>query len=293
MTERTIRYSATSTFLESRAKYRLKYILKMEKVYEEREGFRPAFAWDTGNYGHAYLAEFYRGKPAAQCQEAADAYVAEANIDPNDDAVHNGAKAIAAYLAWLPESGADKGLEVVAVEERLFLPMGTFHGDNVTLTFEPDLIVKDRFRLVHILDHKFVAQFSSLAGFIGTNRQGLTYAMGLEAVQGITAVSFTLNQLQRKPPKKPDYIVADRVTQWITPDILARHRTYLERIIADMVQLHQEVESGDDSGAYPNPTYMCSRMCSDFDVCCGSITQEPAVVADILNTRYRRKEDTY
>lgn len=288
MVERLIRYSSTETFLQSPRKYYLQYILKLEKIYSS-EGFRPAFTYDIGNIGHAGLEAFYKNKSIP------DAYVRkliELNIDPTCGEVRLGQEAVRRYLAWNEENQPDAGCTVVAVEERLYMDMGEMHGDHVTLTVEPDLVLRDKFGSLHILDHKLTQKYAMLSSFVLYNRQGLSYGLVAGAHYGEPIISFKLNQIMSKPPKTKAFTPVERAVQWQSPAMIKRHEEYLRRILANMVKLHQECEAGDISGAYPHPTMLCTSMCSFKEICCGITAKEPGAVADIISTDFRVKEDT-
>lgn len=245
---------------------------------------------------HKGLEAHYKGKSDAVAHRAMQMLTNKLNIMDNPYKKILLTDAYDAYqraVDWVRESEIDKNLEVIDVEKRLFLDMGEILGDHIILTGEPDLVQRDKFGLVHIRDWKGVASYSSLAGFIGGNRQGLTYSLMWQQLTGETPTTFSLHQVMRKKPAKPrnPFIPNDMVTQWLTPESIEQHRVYLMRLLTDMVQLHQEVEAGDESGAYPNPKWTCANMCGMFQVCCGGIAKGSADLAEEIRVNYRRKED--
>lgn len=290
MVDRLIRYSSTQTFLQSRRSYLVKYIWELERDYQ-LDGYRPGFAFDVGNIGHAGLHAHYEG---GDITAAMDAYVLDENLDPDSAEVAAGKSALDRHLLWLTETQADKGLTIVDVENRQYFEFGTFHGDKVTLTYEPDLVVRNAFGSLEIIDWKFVVSHSNLADKIEGNQQGLCYLMGSEQHYGEMPVSFTLRQTHRKPPKRPTtpFVPVTTATQWAHPDTLTRYRRQLERVIADMVQLHQEVEAGDVTGAYVTDHAGMGQTCSMSDICCSSLSKDSAEVADIISTQFRKKENS-
>lgn len=287
MAERIIRYSSTETFLQSPRKYYLQYILGIEKIYDN-DGYRPAFTYDIGNVGHAGLEAFYKGEDV---DEGMSAKIAEMNVNPDCEEVRLGREAVARYLKWEAETQPDKGFTTVDVEERLYLDMGDILGDHVILTGEPDRVKRDRFGSLHVDDHKFTAKYTQLSTFVLYNRQGMTYGLLARGHYGEPLISFTLNQVMSKPPKTKSFTPVERAVQWQSQEMLNRHETYLRRVLTQMVKLHQEVDAGDISGAYPHPQMLCTAMCGAMaPICCGITSQEPAAVADIIRTDFRKKE---
>lgn len=268
-----------------------KYIHRLEPQYGTEP--RPIQAFDIGNIGHKALEAHYKGYSDAVCHRVARLKAHTDNTYDTEKLFRQDAfDAVDRYLTWSNDTNPDKGLSVVDVEARLYMNLGTIRGDKITLTCEPDVVVTDRFGLYHILDHKFVDQMSKMRNGIDSNPQGLTYGIVGTQHYGTAITSFTLNMVNRKPTKTKAFITADRATQYLDPDKLARWEVYLRRIITDMVQLWQEVESGDESGAYPHSDWTCNMKCNMKDICCQGITQDPATIADLIRVNYRTKQDT-
>lgn len=290
MVDRVFRYSATGTFLRSPRQYYLRYILNLEPAYPERSGYRPAYATDSGTIGHAALTAHYGGLGAAGREAAMRETLVELNVDPNDKYVWEAKAAVERYMEDIERTGRDRGLQTVEIEKRLSMNFGEILGDNVTVTGQPDWIVQDAFGSVHIYDHKFPDKYGDGTAYL---RQALTYGLLYCNETGIMPVSFVLNQVARKKPKKPTvpFIPVHRVAVvYYTPEILENFEKGLRRTLEGMVRLHQEVEEGDLSGAVQAPDWTCDKMCRLYPICCGSLTKDSEEIAKEIATHYRCKE---
>lgn len=280
--------------MESRRLYKLKYIDNLERAYDTAE--RTIQPFDVGNIGHHGLKARFLGHSDAFVQAAMRWYVRKNQlVDSLDKKELSVQAALDAYRrndTYLAENKVYDNYEIVAVEKRLFLDMGDVLGDNVVLTFEPDLVVRDKFGLLHIVDWKFVASYDLLGAGIEANRQGLTYALGYERATGEGVTSFTLHQIHRKPPARSTtpFKPVERVTKFMDPAELQTHENYLRAQLRDMVRFHQEIEAGDEFVAYPYSKWTCNTMCSFRDICCGALAKGEQEVADLIATRYRQKE---
>lgn len=289
MTDRLIRFSQTLTYLQSRRLYALKYVLNLEKIYDTSYEFRKTQAFDVGNMGHAMLAAKAEGQDMSKVLWD---YVAAERLDPQSDGILEAKTAVDRYLQWLVETGTDKNNTIIAAEKRLYLPLGEMHGDNVTLTLEPDLIIRDAFGLLHCRDYKFVTSYTHLGSVIQNNPQGYCYSLGIEHEHGVLPTTFHLHQIHRKPPKRPTtpFVPVSVATSYIDPRAIERYRVQLTTQIAEMVEFHQQIEAGDWSRAYIAPHVGINQTCSFAEICCEGLSKDPAEIADTVKTRYRTKD---
>lgn len=286
--DRHFRFSQTTVFMASRLKYYRQYIQGLERSYPVTDEYRPGFSYTTGTIAHAGLEAHYLGN---DIQLAMVEAVRKENVDPDDPFVAAAYGAVERFLTWLETTNADAGQTTIAIEDRIEVCLGDYHGDTVYLNGQPDRIFRDAFGLLHVDDWKFVDKYSSLASYVGANRQLLTYALLAGDKYGQVATSGILTQITRKPLKTKAFIPAIRSTTWISPLALQQHTQYLNRIISEMVLFHQEVEAGDTTGAYPNPTMMCSRMCGVRSICCESLGMSEAQVAAEISVNYKVKDE--
>jgi hypothetical protein len=283
--------------MESRQRYKIKYVDNLERDWPPGERYMQPF--DVGNIVHYGLRARFHGHSDAFVQAAMQAYIRSNELVDNPSKKELSAVyAFGAYQrndSYMSANRTYDNYEVVACEKRYYVDMGEILGDNVTLTFEPDLLLKDKFGLYHAIDWKCVASYDMLAAGIESNRQGYTYCLGLKKALGVDITSFTLHQIHRKPPVKPTtpFEPVKRTTKFMDPNDLARFEGYLRAQLRDMVRYHQEIESGDVFTAYPYPKWTCASMCSERDICCNILAKGEQEVADIISTNYRKREQEF
>jgi hypothetical protein len=285
MPEQDYRFSSTSDYMMCRRKFMLGYIYEIESIpWEGRDG-SPA---EIGTMGHAGMAELYRGKTLDEALIAVHAEATKLGLSGKEgEEIAIGA--VKRYVSWNVLHKPDKHMKTLLVEERLRVKIGTFYGHDVYITGAMDLVQEDDLGGLHIVDHKFTANFAYLAGSIELNRQGKTYAYLVQQHLGRNVDTFTLNMVLRKPLKKSPTIVADRLTVYIDQDEIEAHVRYLAVVAEEMVRLHLEVNGGDETRAFPNPGNHCSWC--PFKNVCPTMDSDPDEAKEIISVKFRKKEE--
>lgn len=289
MTERRFRFSQTSTYLQSRRKYFLEYILCLEKDYPKNVD-RPGFKSDTGTIGHTGMHAYYSGLPLEECLTAMRQKAQATGVLDTPER-YEAETAFQRFVAWNKDSNLDNGLTPVMIEERIEVSLGDILGDEVILTGEPDIVLKDRYGLLHLRDWKFVERMGNLASFIDSNRQLLTYCWLVGQKLGTFPTTMSLNQIRRDPPKTVPYLPVMINTDYPKPETIEENMRQMKIALTEMVKLHQEVENGDLSGVIANPTMNCDRMCRKYEICCGAISRTQKEIDQDIATNYRKKPD--
>lgn len=289
MTDRLFRHSQTVTFQESRRLYKIKYIDNLERDYGD--GPRKVQAFDVGNIMHRGMAAVFKGHSDSFARKYMESYVRRENLyDHEKMSVHEGYTAFERNVAAIREQGKYQGYEVVAVEKRLRIDMGIILGDHVVLTGEPDLVLRDNFKCLAIIDWKAVASYGAIESYVAENTQGFNYALMLEQEHGVLPTSFTLHTVLRKPLKTKAFEPFQRATTYLDPEVLERHKRGLRRKLEHMVRLHQECEAGDDSGAYTYPKWTCDNMCGMKEICCQAISKGERELAETIRVNFRQRK---
>lgn len=284
MDEKQYRFSSTSDYLLCRRKFMVGYVYDIEPIpWEGREG-SPA---EIGTMGHAGMAELYRGKTHLEAEAAVRAEAEKLGLTGRPGEA-TALAAVGRYVRLAETKNPDEHMKVLMVEERLRVKIGTFYGHDVYITGAMDVVMEDDLGGLHIMDHKFTANFSYLAGTIDLNRQGKTYAWLVQQL-GREVDTFTLNMILRNPLKKSPGLAYDRLTVYIDQDEIEAHVKYLAVTAEEMVRLHLEVTAGDESRAVPNPGNHCS-WCPLKGVC-ATMDSDPEEAKEILNVKFRKKEE--
>lgn len=173
------------------------------------------------------------------------------------------------YLDWLEETGADQGLEVIAEEQVVRVPLPGF--DDVDLAGRLDLRVTrelDGARL--FVDHKTVGQFSQMTKTLHLDEQMLLYTV-LEALQDERIVDGGIYNMLRKVKRteraQPPFYKREEVRH--NPRVLKSFWQRLWGTVWDILRVEKMLDEGADPlvVAYPRPSKDCSWKCEFFDVC--------------------------
>lgn len=174
------------------------------------------------------------------------------------------------YTEWLDETGADSGLEVIAVEEKI---SAILLNGRVELQGKTDMKVRDRMdgaRL--ILDHKTAQSFNEYYQTAHMSEQLMLYAMLERMKEGDeTPVEGGIYNLLRKVKRggssKPPFY--DRMTVRFNDATLQSFWLRVNGELNDMMSTRDALDSGADHRvvAYPSPSRDCTWKCPFFQAC--------------------------
>lgn len=287
--ERSYRQSAVKKFKRCRRSFDLGYHRNLELKHQS------VSVATTGTLVHAGLQNYYLHKDpldgVRQAWEEAAAEVSSLQLPDLQKSYDLARIMVDGYIDWQAQEGLDQGWDVLAVEERLELPIGVVNGDDVVLTGQLDLLIKDASGAVYVIDDKTCDTFTRYQFNIQMSEQLLFYDMLVRHVKGLTPAGAVYNMLRRvkrtgsaKPPFYAREVVRFNNVQ--------RHNyeNQLLGIVADMVAAEQAVERDPalhQSSMYPNPTSDCSWDCSFLPVCSMRDTGEAFedAVADLYTER--------
>lgn len=280
MTDRYWRMSAVKEFKLCRRAFWLKYGIHGFGLEEpETDGPRTGQR-DVGTLAHLGVAELYRGGDWRRLMTSiSNDILINGPITPDPEwiKVFDLAKLmVEGFEEWRKETGADAGTEVVAIEERLTAFAGTYNGDDVYITGQPDLILRDTMTGETIIDDwKTVASLERPAT-LDIDDQKLTYGWLAEASGHERVARFRHTQLKkskRTARATPPFYARHEVTY--SQDQRDIHKVHLSGTIRDMVEAVQKAEAdpyAHHSVLYPTPTRDCSWRC-DFLVPCTMMDQ--------------------
>lgn len=266
MTVRTYRQSAVKRFKRCRRSYDLGYRQNLTLKYES-----PSVA-TVGTIVHKGLQAYYLHQDPLAAIALDRLATPQAAIDPELGKMYDLARImVEGYIEWQADNGYDQSWEVLAVEQQLELPIGTIEGDQVTLTGQLDLLVRDGNGDVYVIDDKTCATFDKYTFNIQMSEQLLFYDMLVRRTMNTEPAGAIYNMLKRvkrtgtaKPPFFRREVVRFNSTQ------RTNYETQVLGIVADMVRADQAVEADPDahqSAMYPNPTGDCQWDCSFLAVC--------------------------
>ena len=174
------------------------------------------------------------------------------------------------YFQWLEETGADIGLEIVAVEEHLITPAPEPYADRVTLLGKMDFRARRGDELL-LIDHKTVLSFEQVISELPMNEQARFYAILQrrnnpdEPLHG--AIWNMLRKVARGPRSKPPYYARYEMN-W-NDDLLQRFWERIGGEVGDIVRAEDRLADGESHHvvAYPSPGKDCSWRCPFVSVC--------------------------
>ena len=178
---------------------------------------------------------------------------------------------VSGYVDWLGETGADAGLEPVAAETYLELPLGHDPASNQPVTLIGKLDVRVRREsdgAVLFLDHKFKGQMGPLH-LLPMDEQMLTYdllQLGERAdARADGAIYNILRTVKRSARAKPPFYHREEIRHNAAQ--LAGFHDRLLSEARDLLLLRWRVEQGQLTEVYPNPTNDCAWDCPFLAVC--------------------------
>ncbi len=223
-----ISYSELQTYQRCPKKYEYSLSIQRKAV---------AVPLALGIMVHRLLQEFYQaGWPGMEDEIetlrenfAENPYVIDDDLLTFEDLLTDAEFLVTAYF---PHYNEDEGWEVLHIEEQFSIELGEH-----TLTFTPDLIVRDQSGQVWVVDHKTTAVLPDPGTPFG-ELQAMIYVSAVKKMYPETA-GFLFNYLRKKRPRVPritktaPYRVAD----------LARIDTTYE-VLRDWIrEFHPELET--------------------------------------------------
>jgi hypothetical protein len=278
MTDRYYRMSAVKEFKLCRRAFWLKYGIHGFGLEEpETDGPRSG-GRDIGTLAHLAIAELYRGRSwRALLDTIHEDMFGEVGPDPEWRKVYDLATLmVEGFESWLSETGSDANTEVLAIEERLTAYAGNYHGDDVYITGQPDLIVRDTFTGETVIDDWKTVASLERPTTLDIDDQKLTYGWLAEKNGYEHVARFRHTQLKkskRTARATPPFYARHEVTY--SQDQRDIHKVHLSGTIRDMVEAVQKAEAdpyAHHSVLYPTPTRDCSWRC-DFLVPCTMMDQ--------------------
>lgn len=270
MTHRIIRHSEINKFMDCRRAWYNGYYLQLG--LPDRDGDTKPGTASCGNLIHSAMEHyyFYGTDPVAwlDTQPVPEGTFAKEWTDTFVLAriMLNG------YINWLEEGGHDAGETTVGTEIALEMPMGTVLGDEVTLVIHMDRLIKDETWNRWIIDDFKSVQTLTKGLEFDIDLQGLTYALVVRNVLGITVDEFRhtmLRRVKQTASAKPPFYAREPMT--INASQFDARERQLRGVIRDMVEVYQALDadpSAHQERAYPRPTNDCSWKC-DFLTICG------------------------
>lgn len=132
-----------------------------------------------------------------------------------------------------------------------------FGEHHVWLTGEPDLLMRDEFGDLHMIDHKTVNDPQNILA-IPYKRQAYAYDWLLTKSSGRTLTSFIFSIINREKVTEPLQVQSVQ----FTPELRESFDKSLKSIVKDILAVADK-----ESEAYPNPRKECRYMCSFYKVC--------------------------
>lgn len=225
---------------------------------------------DLGTLVHAGVAGYYtHGDALAPVQEERARLVAAEAWTPEwESALQYAEIMLDGYVQWVAEWGVDVGETTVCVEERLELPFGFYHGEEVVVTGKLDRVVTDDLTGEYILEDTKTTQTLEPPP-LQVDDQLLTYCLlAREAGMPITRVRHNmLRKVKRGPRAVPPFYA--RVEVPVNEEQYDAHELHLESTMDALVSSIVRREAGDSHHLTnpPNPTRDCKWDCDFLPVC--------------------------
>lgn len=276
MTDRLYRQSDIGTFLWCRRNYSYSVNRRLRPVYPAGEA-APCGTMHLGSLVHEAVYRHGIGElaePHVRALARKLAWPQDPECDsplPKDwaDGVEKAMFWYKGWVKWTAEYGTEVGLQTVALEERLYVPMGSFHGDEVTLTMKPDRLMYDENLGAYIVDDIKTVSPSDVGSVQTHNRQLMTYAIGIRTLQGVAPQYLSTTQIAKSMRTKggPLSRYFHRSQLYITPEMYNVHWDELYRSLSEMVRLDQALDRGETGVALQNPGRDCGWRCRYEDLC--------------------------
>lgn len=174
------------------------------------------------------------------------------------------------FFEWLEQEGSDANEETIHIEQRFTAHAGTYNGDDVYITGQPDRIYRDRVTGLYGMDDWKTVDSLLRPPHLDFDDQKLTYDW-LLLMNGIDAATFRHTQLKknmRTARAAPPFYARHPST--VSREQRESHRRHLGSTIRKMVEAVQAVESNLDSHhdyLEPTPTKDCGWDCDFKNVC--------------------------
>ena len=283
-TDPNIRYITNSelqSFKQCRRQWWMSYIRRLDK--RKSDGSSKAAA--TGTMVHDALESYYKDptfNASKAIQHVRSAQAADPNADQFEAEYQLADAMVEGYFEWLEETGADQGLEIVAVEQRIMAP-APGQDEGVQLLGKLDLIARMHSTLL-TLDHKTVQGFDGTVTALPMNEQSRHYALIQrhhnpgDPLQG--SIWNMLRKVKRSSRSKPPFYARSEI-RW-NNDQLDTFKDRLTGEIAEMLRVQAMLEDGANHQvvAYPSPSTDCSWRCPFHAVC--PLMDDPRTDSEML-----------
>jgi hypothetical protein len=180
------------------------------------------------------------------------------------------------YVAWVEETGADDGYEMISAEEFIEIGFVLFKQRDLQVNLIGRLDVRAR-RLVDgkivFIDHKTAASITEVIKQLRMSPQMKMYRVLLSHPtrddQPSSAVYSIMKKIKRTVRASPPFY--ERVTIDFNPRELATFTDQLRGVIDDIIAVEEGLAWGDQANThllvYPTPTRDCSWKCPFFTEC--------------------------
>jgi hypothetical protein len=183
------------------------------------------------------------------------------------------------YVQWVADEGADEGIELVAAETVLEVPLDKLGHEGVALRGKLDQRVVrkiDQARL--FLDHKTVGDLTTPPRMLPLDEQMKHYHL-LEKLDSLYktgdeppwrtdgGIYNMLRKVKRTATAKPPFYGRAEVHH--NDETLRNMWTRVSKVIIEIKQAHEALDSGSDHQYIcpPRPTRDCTWKCDFFAVC--------------------------
>lgn len=270
-------YTETSTYLDCRRRHHYSYIELLEPVTK-------SIALEDGTIGHSVLEAYYRNRMEGlthaqaefQAKEVFDA--SDYKFDPNGKRADLEKMLFEYYFPNEPYLSA--GYTVLAVEREFVL---TWDGDDEPYKFVIDLILRDPYGRIVIVDHKFTGKFTQ-SDMTQLLPQVPLYIAGIRA-QGLPADYGEYNEINMTKVVKKRAVSEALHRVSIVPTnerILETFRQQVE--VSREVSKRKKMTVAESSQtAYRSVDKIKCGMCSFQSICVGELAGS--------NTQLIRKTD--
>lgn len=181
-------------------------------------------------------------------------------------------KILEGFVEWSAEEGLDAGYEVVAIEEKIEIPVDfpkAASWESVSLMGKLDVQVR-RIADGAVLNRDWKTVQGLEEGRLVQHPQFKLYALlmkmrGQEGVLGAQRVM--LRKVKRTANSKPPFYGVDEATY--TDTALRAYHQEVWGVVRDIAEATDRLDAGESplSVAYPRPSRDCSWMCEFRDVC--------------------------
>lgn len=199
------------------------------------------------------------------------------------------------YMQWLAETGADRGLRVVASETYLEVPFDVPGSvQDVMVVGKLDVrVVREIDGVRLFVDHKTTASLTEPLKTIRLDEQMLHYHLleWLSAIEGERcdgALYNMLKKVKRTGKAVPPFF--DRVEVRHNQHELESFKNRLTGVLRDIIAVRKQLDQGEDHRlvAYPTPNKNCSWDCDFLAVC--TMFDDGSRAEDMVSQHYEAND---